>query len=428
MSDPPPVLPEPPWPVAVIGAGAAGLLAAIFAARTGARVVALETRPVPGAKIRVSGGGRCNILPSRAELGDYATSGSRNTMRNLLFSWPLHEVRRFFEEELRISMKVEPNGKVFPSSDRSQDVVAALLKECQRRGVTILGGRSVQRIESLLVDKRRLFRLGFPAGSPMACGRLILATGGLSLPRTGSDGHGLEMARSLGHAVRSLHPALVPLLAVDPRWRELSGISLPVRLRATGGGRMLEEREGDLLFTHRGFSGPVVLDLSRHVTGSGGEQVRIEAAWLGSNAPDWGAILREPGRRSVAVLLGEHLPRRLADQLLLLARVPGMRTTSELRREEREQLVRHLTACSLEVAGSEGYATAEVTAGGVPLEEISPRTLESRIVPGLYFAGEILDVVGRIGGFNFLWAWVTGRRAGEAAATNLEESRGAPSS
>ncbi len=416
MSEPDALPPDSVWPLAVVGAGAAGLTAAIFAARSGARVVVVETRPVPGAKIRVSGGGRCNILPSRTELEDFATGGSRNTMRNMLFSWPLAGVRQFFEEELAIPMKVEPNGKVFPASDRSQDVVAALLRECSRVGVTIQASRRVERIERGAPEGREFFTLGFAAGLPIVCRRLVIATGGLSLPRTGSDGHGLEMARALGHTINALYPGLVPLIAKDPAWRDLSGISLVVRLRACEEQKTLEEREGDFLFTHRGFSGPVALDLSRHATRPDGHLVRIEAAWLGHGAPGWEAILREPGKRSVAALLREHLPRRLADRLVALAAVPESRTTSELRRDERECLLRQLTACPLEIAGSEGYATAEVTAGGVPLEEVSPRTIESRVVPGLYFAGEILDVVGRIGGFNFLWAWVTGRKAGEAAA------------
>jgi predicted Rossmann fold flavoprotein len=408
----------------VVGAGAAGILAAIFAARRGARVLLLETRPVPGAKIRVSGGGRANVLPSRVALDDFHTSGSRAALRNILFSWPLEEVRSFFEEDLGVRLKTEATGKVFPVSDDAREVVRALLAGCERSGATLLGGRRVASIEVEDGSGGRLFRVAADEGDVFRARRVVLATGGLSLPKTGSDGGGLAVAQSLGHSVAPTYPALVPLLAADPVWGSLAGISLPVRLRVREGGKVVEEREGDFLFTHRGFSGPVALDVSWRFTRPGGEDARLEAAWLGPAAPTWDALLREPGKRGVAAIVRGRLPRRLADRLVALAGVPEGRVTSELTREERSRLVGALEACPLEVAGNEGYAVAEVTGGGVPLEEVSPRTLESRIVPGLHLCGEILDATGRIGGYNFLWAWVTGRKAGEGAAAREARNDG----
>jgi len=409
------------WPVAVVGAGAAGLLAAIFAARAGVRVLLLETRPVPGAKIRVSGGGRCNILPSRVGLENYHTDGSRHTLRNILFSWPLGEVRGFFERDLGLPLAVEETGKVFPASNSARDVVDALLRECRRTGVTLAGDSRVEVLRRAEAPGCPGFLLETASGGRIEAWRVVLATGGLSLPRTGSDGGGLRLARAMGHGMREPYPALVPLRSADPAWLELAGISLPARLRAMDGAALLEEREGDLLFTHRGFSGPVVLDLSRHVTRRAGGTVRLLAAWGGSSAPAWEDLLTVPGRRQVATLLRDHLPRRLIDRLMALAGVSEARATSELPRAERLRLVEMLTACPLPVAGDEGYGVAEVTGGGVPLDEVVPRTLESRIVPGLHMAGEMLDVVGHIGGYNFLWAWVTGRKAGEAAAAGLRQ-------
>ena len=408
--------PEPTaYDVGIVGAGAAGLAAAIFAARAGRRVLLLESRPVPGAKIRVSGGGRCNVLPSRFSIDDFATEGSRHTMRKILLSWPLEDLRRFFEEELRVPLKVEATGKLFPVSDRSRDVIEALLAECIRVGVYLRGGRRVAAVRAAECEESRGFDIDTDSGDRFAASRVIIATGGLSLPKTGSDGFGLEIARSLGHSVRTTYPALVPLIARDPLWGELAGLSVRARLRAQQGGKLLEECEGDFLFTHRGFSGPIVLDLSRHFTRPGVQSPSLTAAWRGGDAPDWDALLREPGKRPVAAVLRERLPRRLAERLLALAGVPGSRSTSELQREERARLVETLSACSLEISGDEGYERAEVTGGGVPLEEVSAATLESRIVPGLHLCGEMLDVIGRIGGYNFLWAWVTGRKAGEGA-------------
>lgn len=400
--------------IVVIGAGAAGLTAAIFAARAGRRVLALETRPQPGAKIRVSGGGRCNVLPSRAAPEDFSTSGSPHAMRNILLSWPLDDVRAFFERELGVALKVEETGKVFPVSDDAREVVRALLGAAARAGVELRGGT---RVTALRRERDAPgFRIETAEGGTMEAPRVILATGGLSLPKTGSDGAGLAMARRLGHSVVPTHAALVPLLTDDARWRDLAGVAAEARLTVLRGPRTVEERAGSLLVTHRGFTGPVVLDVSRHFTVTEPEGARLIARWGGGEAGAWEAALRAGGRGSVGAVVRERVPRRLASFLLAEARVEAERRVSELPRADRARLVEALERYPLPVSGDEGYRTAEVTAGGVPLGEVVTGTLESRIVPGLAFCGEMLDVTGRLGGYNFLWAWVSGRRAGEAAA------------
>ncbi|MCZ6795100.1 MAG: aminoacetone oxidase family FAD-binding enzyme [Planctomycetota bacterium] len=404
--------------VAVVGAGAAGLLAAIFAARRGARVALFETKKRPGAKIRVSGGGRCNILPSRVEPdGDFHTSGSPTSLRNLLLSWPLAEVRAFFQDELGIPLKVEPGGKVFPASERPQDVVAALLGECERRGVTLICGARIVEVRRLEDAATPVFELRSLGGDVWRAERLVLATGGLSLPKSGSDGGGLEIARSLGLEVAPTYPVLVALESADPRWLELPGVSTRATLRAVQEGRILEEREGDFLFTHRGFSGPVVLDLSRHVTmpTPGGEGPGFRVRWGGNAAPRWLAFLRGGGRKQVAVELRRFLPRRLAAFLVALEGLEPEIRLCDLRKDDVRSLARRLEECPLPVARSEGFRTAEATGGGIPLSELRLKSLESRSVPGLHLSGEMLDVDGRIGGYNCLWAWVTGRRAGLGA-------------
>jgi predicted Rossmann fold flavoprotein len=245
----------------------------------------------------------------------------------------------------------------------------------------------------------------------------VLATGGLSLPKTGSDGWGYTAAHKLGHVVHRRYPALVPLLCNDARWNELAGVSVVARLAALRGDKLVGERTGDLLFTHKGFSGPVALDMSRFLTGPEREGVELVAGWHGLSVDAWDERLRKGGTRTVLLCLREWLPRRLVSVLIDLARVHPERKLSELSREDRKRLSTLLGACPLPIAGDEGYKTAEVTGGGVALEDVSTKTLESRRVPGLYFCGEVLDVTGRIGGFNFLWAWVSGRRVGQSLAS-----------
>ncbi len=407
------------WPAVVVGAGAAGLMAGLFAARAGSPPLILESRPRPGAKIRISGGGRCNLLPSRLRLDDFHTRADPRILRRLLHSWSLRQLTAFFERELGVALTEEPGGKVFPSSGSSSEVLVALLAAADRAGARIRSGFRVEGLLPIDGEGGARFELASARGERLRCRRLVLATGGLAAPGTGSDGRGLELARGLGHRIEPTHPALVPLLAPEGPWTGLAGVSLPARLRAVRGERELEAREGDLLFTHRGFSGPVVLDLSRHLTAPRAEGVELRARWLGAGAPDWEEGLLAGGRGGVGPLLAKHLPRRLARALCSIASVPAERKLSELSRAERSGLLRVLTDCELPVEGDEGYRKAEVSAGGVALGEVEPASLESRRLPGLHLTGEILDATGRIGGYNFLWAWVSGRLAGEGLAAGL---------
>lgn len=377
------------------------------------RSILLETRSKPGAKIRVSGGGRCNLLPSAATPADFHSSGSAKTVRNILMSWPLEEVHRFFSEELGIPLKVEPTGKVFPSSERPLDIIEALLEECRRVGAELRTNSKVTSIEPSAAG----FVLTTEAGTELPAERVLLATGGLSLPKTGSDGTGYDLARALGHDLAPTFPVLVPLTTSDSTWLSLPGLSTQATLRVHRGDRLVDERSGSLLFTHRGLSGPVVLDISRAIT-EAPDDVRLEIQW-GDRDQDWKSILRNAKRATIGGLLRDALPRRLADTLLDRAGIYPESRAAELPRFERESLERELGHCPFPFDGSEGYRTAEATGGGIRLSDVRPKTLESRVQPGLHFAGEILDVDGRIGGYNFLWAFVSGRRAGEGAARHL---------
>jgi predicted Rossmann fold flavoprotein len=405
----------PDLPVVIVGAGAAGLVAAIFAAGERRRVLLLERTRDGGLKILVSGGGRCNVLPSQLDPARFVTDSSPNTLRKILLSWPLPEQRRFFEEEVGIELALEPEtGKLFPVSNSSRQVRDGLVALARRKGATI---RFDSRVTGIAPpDGGGSWFIDLEDGERIEAAAVVVATGGLSLPGTGSDGLGFELVRRLGHTVHPTYPALTPLTLDPPRYADLAGISLEVTLRAPLP-RGSWTTHGGFLFTHRGYSGPSVLDISHLAVRSrmaGGPLQPIHAQWTDLDAVAWDARLRE-GTGTVIGALRRHLPDRLAGMLLAEAQVEGSRPLAQLRREERRRLVDLLTAFPLPWNGDEGYRKAEVTGGGVALSEVVPKTLESRLHPGLFLCGEILDAFGPIGGYNFAWAWATGRAAGLGA-------------
>ena len=396
----------------MVGGGAAGLMATIWAARSGAKVVLLERSPDGGRKILISGGGRCNVLPSEARPQDFVSDSSRHLVRRLLRAWPLQEQRAFFEGLLGAPLRHEPEtGKLFPRSQRARDVRDALVDTAYTSGADIRFEAFVQRLEATGSG----WRIRVDGGSPVEAGSVVLATGGLSVPKTGSEGFGLRWCEANEHTVHTTYPALTPLTAEPHPHRHLAGVSLPVRIRS--GGRSGLERSGGFLFTHRGWSGPAVLDASHIVTrvraGIDEGPGQLEVSWGAADQADWTRLL-EPGPGSVARALAT-LPDRLVDQLLSEAGVPADRQRSQLTRRERRALVEFLTEYVLPCTGDEGYKKAEVTGGGVALSEVDPRSMESRRCPGLFLCGELLDAFGPIGGHNFQWAWSTGRSAGLGA-------------
>ena len=396
--------------VVVVGAGAAGLVAASFAAASGARTILLERTKDGGRKILISGGGRCNVLPSALAPERFVTDSPAHLLRGMLRSWPLHEQRAFFENDLQIPLALEEeSGKLFPRSNRARDVRDALVTFAQSHGVEI---RFDTKVTDLLSDADG-FTVVTSEGA-VKCDRVILATGGLSVPTTGSDGIGLGVADRLGHTMIPTYPALTPLLAKDDVHASLSGVSLNVRLRAKVDAK-ITETFGGFLFTHRGYSGPSVLDIS-HVTEQSSDAV-IRAQWSPLSAAEW---TREFDARSsfIASILARHVPARLADQLMREAGMRADARTSNFTRAERVALIDLLTSYPLPWSGNEGYKKAEVTGGGVALGEVDSKTLASKRVAGLYLCGEMLDAFGPIGGHNFSWAWATGRAAGLAAGTS----------
>jgi len=403
--------------VAVIGAGAAGAMAALCAAEAGAEVLLLERTADGGRKILISGGGRCNVLPSRPDFARFVTASSPNTMKKMLRAWRLAEQRAFFEDTLGIRLALEPEtGKLFPATDRARDVRDALYTAARTRGAEIRFGQLVTNITPAVEprDATPGWSVVVEHGADLHADAVVLATGGLSVPKTGSDGTGLRLAKRLGHTIHRTYPALTPLTADPPVHAPLAGISLDVTLEAPLG-RGRATTRGGFLFTHRGYSGPSVLDLSHHAVLSSRDQP-ILVQWTDADSDAWDHTLRETGARTVASLVRRRLPTRLADTLIDEAGVHGSRALAELRRDERRRLVQNLARYPLPWTGDEGYKKAEVTGGGVALGEIDPATMESGIAPGLFLCGEILDAFGPIGGYNFMWAWATGRAAGLGAA------------
>ena len=401
--------------VVVIGAGAAGTMAAIFAAGAGARTVLLERTRDGGRKILISGGGRCNILPARVDERRFVTDSSPHTLRNIVRSWPLSEQVAFFEGELGLPLVEEPeSAKLFPASHRARDVRDGLLALASTRGAEL---RMETEVTGLVrTDEGWEIRLAH--GAPVGADAVVVATGGLSVPSTGSDGRGLALLASLGHTVHPTYAALTPITTADGSFPSLAGISLRVAIGASDGSRRAESA-GGFLFTHRGYSGPALLDVSHVLVRSrleGTADAQLTVRWTPLDAPAWEAALRPVGTRTVGGALRRELPDRLADALASAAGVPSERSLAQLRREERRRLIEMLTAAALPWNGDEGYRKAEVTGGGVNLAEIDPRTMESRLHGGLHLCGELLDAFGPIGGYNFLWAWATGRAAGAAAA------------
>jgi hypothetical protein len=366
----------------------------------------------------MSGGTRCNVTHDVITAADYH-GGSRHVVARLLREFSHEDTVRFFAE-LGVELKREETGKLFPVTDDANTVLDALVRECTARGVRILTGRKVVAIERAAGGAG--FLLTTAAGETHTARAVILTTGGLSYPRTGSDGTGYQLAQALGHSLTPTSPALTPLEASGDLHARLRGVTLPVELTVVVAGKRFWRGTGSFLFTHFGYSGPVALDASRHVVREGWHApVEVHANFLPGETPEAcdASLLAEAAhepRRSLLGTLRTRLPERLSEELLSEVGVPAERALAQLTRDERRRLVRALTAFVLPVTRVMGYRKAEVTAGGVPLAEVDPSTLESRCAPGLYLAGEILDVEGRLGGYNFQFAWSTGWVAGRGAA------------
>ena len=406
----------------IVGAGAAGLATAIFLRRFNASrsVIILEGARKPGAKLLISGGARCNVTNAVVTEADFNGS-SPAAIRRVLRALPVADTVAFFAQ-LGVPLHEEPRGKLFPDSNRSRDVLDALLRELERTGGELICSRRVTEV-SRVGDA---FRIHSATGDLFAR-TVVLATGGSALPKSGSDGAGFGMALRLGHSIVPTTPALVPLLLdrmqAGAMHEQLAGVTEDVQLDLRVDERMARRIAGPMLWTHFGVSGPAVLDMSRHWLRAmvDGRTPRITVNFRMGATFDveerrWIDVARTKSRATVQGTLAETLPSSVASALLERLDVGAARRVADLTRDERRRIVHALVEWPLPVTGSRGYTYAEATAGGVPLSEIDPSTMASRVCPGLYLVGEILDVDGRLGGFNFQWAWASARAAGAAVA------------
>ena len=407
----------------VIGGGAAGMMAAIAAAQTGVRVCLLERNPKLGRKLYITGKGRCNLTNHCS-----AEEVLANTPRNSRFLYGAMArtnpawVEEFFEG-LGVELKVERGNRVFPASDHASDIIDALFFRLRKLNVRIVQDRALSiEVKDGVVTGVKGEQGTYP------CKAVILATGGVSYPATGSTGDGYEMAQALGHTIVEPKPSLVPLESDDEFCGKMQGLALKnVSLKVKNKkGKVVFQEQGELLFTHFGISGPLVLSASAHMRDFGKEQysciIDLKPA-LDEQKLD-ARLLREfseNANKDFQNVLGALVPRLMVPVMVELTGIPAERKVHDITKGERRRLLETLKGLRINISGPRPIREAIITSGGVKVGEVDPKTMASKKVSGLYFAGELLDVDAYTGGFNLQIAWATGRVAGEQAAAFLME-------
>jgi predicted Rossmann fold flavoprotein len=407
------------YDITVIGAGPAGLLCAIHSAAPGIRVLLLEKMDETGKKLLLSGTGQCNITHN-GEMRDFLThyGDHGKLLKPALFSFTNKALISFFQER-GLSTMTEENGKVFPETRQSGDVLAVLLNECKTRGVEIRCGEPVTAITRQSE--------GFEIVTPNATYRstiTVITTGGASYPKTGSTGDGYKFSQSLGQPVTETAPALTPLLIRNFPFAALAGISFEeMSFSAWRGGKKVGEYKGDVLFTHLGVSGPGILDASRYIQPD--DVIKLSFVGTMKREEFTADLLRRVQENRTwqvsTILAGYPIPERLNRKLLKISGIPDDLKCNHFSAEQRTRLVTNCTEFPMTVTAPGGYAVAMVTRGGVALDGVNMKTMESKIVPNLYFAGEVLDIDGDTGGYNLQAAFSTGYLAAEGIRKRLEE-------
>ena len=408
--------------VLVIGGGAAGLLAGIAAAQNGAQTVILEKMRRPGKKILITGKGRCNIT-NNCDLQEIIKNipGNGRFLNSALRRFTNQDIVQLLEDN-GLPTKVERGGRVFPVSDKASDVVDTLVKIYKNYGGRLL---TDCKVKSITAEFGKITGAVTADGQKFTAGAVILAAGGSSYPGTGSDGSGVKLAKALGHTIVPLAPSLVPLESDSPYIADLQGLSLRnIEGTVYADGKKIGSEFGEMLFTHFGVSGPIILSLSKCVAeafakGSHDVELAIDLKpALDKDKLD--ARLQRDftqySRKQMPNGMKDLLPQRLIAPVLDQAFIDEEKFVNQLSRAERRRLVDVLKAFTVPITGTRPIAEAIVTAGGVSLKEIDPKTMESKLIKGLFFAGEVMDIDGYTGGYNLQAAFSTGYAAGTFAA------------
>ena len=405
--------------VAVVGGGAAGMMAAISAAEHGADVVLFEKNNRCGKKLRITGKGRCNLTndcDEREFLNNVPTNP--RFLYAALNGFSTEDTKCFFEN-LGVPLKTERGKRVFPVSDKAQDVVSALEGHCRDCGVQIV----YEKVRSLRIENS--VAVGVETVSQQVdADAVIVCTGGLSYPTTGSDGDGYRFAKDAGHHVTELQPSLIPLVASGKLCASMQGLSLKnvaLRMVDRQTGKSVYEDFGEMLFTHYGLSGPMVLSASAHLkdVSSGRYEAQIDLKPALDEKKLDARLLADFSKyqnKDFANSLGDLLPQKMIDPFIRLCRIDPHKKVNSITREERDRIVKHMKCLCVDIRGARPISEAIITRGGVDVKEISPKTMESKLISGLYFAGEVLDLDAYTGGFNLQIAFSTAYAAGEAAA------------
>lgn len=409
--------------IVVIGGGAAGMMAAIYAAYGGAEVTLLEKMNACGKKLRITGKGRCNVTNdcTREEFLQNVPTNPRFLYGALSF-FSTEDTMRFFEDA-GVPLKVERGRRVFPISDKAEDIVRALTDRCKELGIRVL----FEKAEELVISDGKIVGVRISDGE-LSADAVIVCTGGASYPRTGSDGDGYRLAKKVGHTVTPLLPSLVPIVSRDKVCAEMQGLSLKnvsLTVRVTASGKTVYEDFGEMMFTHFGLTGPMILSASAHLPdltpGKYEASINLKPA-LDEKTLDARLLsdFQKYQNKDFQNALGDLLPAKMIPIVLRRSGIPPHKKVNSVTKEERRVLRELLQDFRVSLDGFRPLSEAIVTKGGVSIREINPKTMESKLCRGLYFAGEILDVDAYTGGYNLQIAFATGALAGSSAAEENE--------
>jgi len=407
--------------LAVVGAGPAGMMAAVRASECGARVVLLEKNPVPGIKLLMTGKERCNITNAEHDVREFAGHFGKKGkfILSALYHFGVRETIDFFHMH-NVKTKIERGGRIFTESDKAKDVQELFLRLIKKNQITFL---THCKIEKIVHTQRTIERIILDNGREIEAYAYLISTGGLSYPKTGSTGDGYTWAKHMGHRIIKPEPALTPLVLKEKWIKALEGLSLKnVRISVYQNNKKKDERFGEALFTGFGLSGPIILDMSKSIGKmlvSGQVNIFIDfKPALDSSLLDRRILrdLQEHKGKSIKNILPSLLPKKMIPVILELAAVDPDKKASSITKEERKKLRLLLKEFPLTVRRLLGFDKAIITTGGISLKEIDPETMRSKIIRNLYFAGEILDLDGPTGGYNLQICWSTGHLAGEHGA------------